>query len=284
MSESDRSNQPWWVLRWLDLLEKYRFKKRLERGRNYAQTGNIRYIEFREAEVWAQVQGSAEDPYQLSIRLDPFSDRDWDNVIATLAERASLSTQLLAGELPQDIEAVFTANGLSLFPFSLKEVRSRCNCPDPKNPCKHVAAVYYELGDRFSEDPFVLFRLRGRTRKQILDGARQVRARKMGGEATPATAKGKKAAQVVPSQLPLDIEHFWQYEEPLDPDLVAIEPSSEETTVLALLGSFPLTASDARAVQQYLTRAYKTASERAVAAAAQQAGGSPQQGEGASGD
>jgi uncharacterized Zn finger protein len=108
----------------------------------------------------------------------------------------------------------------------------------------------------------------------------------MGGEATPATAtgKGKKVAQVVPSQLPLDIEHFWQYEEPLDPDLVAIEPSSEETTVLALLGSFPLTASDARAVQQYLTRAYKTASERAVAAAAQQAGGSPQQGEGASGD
>jgi uncharacterized Zn finger protein len=38
-------------------------------------------------------------------------------VIETLSQQAMFSAQLLAGEMPSDIEAVFTSNGLSLFPF-----------------------------------------------------------------------------------------------------------------------------------------------------------------------
>ncbi|MEM9213699.1 MAG: SWIM zinc finger family protein [Cyanobacteria bacterium P01_F01_bin.150] len=168
--------QEWWVQRWVDLLNTYRFKKRLERGRIYAREGNILHMEFRKGKVYATVQGTADEPYKLQISIERFSDEDWDYVIGSIAEKAIYSAKLLAGTMPDDIEAVFTANGLSLFPFKLAEVRSRCNCPDPKNPCKHIAAVYYQLGDFFREDPFVLFELRGRSKSQILEAVRQKRS------------------------------------------------------------------------------------------------------------
>lgn len=41
---------PWWVERWLQLLDSYRFKKRLERARNYAREGNVLSLEFDGAE------------------------------------------------------------------------------------------------------------------------------------------------------------------------------------------------------------------------------------------
>ena len=85
------------------------------------------------------------------------------------------SAQLLAGIMPADIERAFAASGKRLFPFKLQEVRSECNCPDKANPCKHISAVYFLMGDRFSEDPFVLFQLRGRNRAKLLEDLAEYR-------------------------------------------------------------------------------------------------------------
>ena len=269
MTTYEVPNREWWVLRWLDLLDKYRFKKRLERGRRYATEGNILSIAFQGAEIVATVQGTENEPYELSIYLDIFSNEDWDYVIETMSQKAIFSAQLLTGEMPPNIEEVFTANGLSLFPFSLSEVHSRCSCPDPKNPCKHIAAVYYQLGDRFSEDPFVLFQLRGRTREQILDRLRQIRS----GEAEEQRSGGAEVQRRISqsstqdSQTPLNIEKFWQYDEPLDSSLVVIAPPPESKTVLDILGTVPLASSDAQAVRQYLEQVYATASQRAMMSA-----------------
>jgi uncharacterized Zn finger protein len=269
MTSYEVPNREWWVLRWLDLLDKYRFKKRLERGRRYATEGNILSIAFQGAEIVATVQGTENEPYELSIYLDIFSNEDWDYVIETMSQKAIFSAQLLTGEMPPNIEEVFTANGLSLFPFSLSEVHSRCSCPDPKNPCKHIAAVYYQLGDRFSEDPFVLFQLRGRTREQILDRLRQIRS----GEAEEQRSEGAEVQRRISqsstqdSQTPLNIEKFWQYDEPLDSSLVVIAPPPESKTVLDILGTVPLASSDAQAVRQYLEQVYATASQRAMMSA-----------------
>ena len=269
MTSYEVPNREWWVLRWLDLLDKYRFKKRLERGRRYATEGNILSIAFQGAEIVATVQGTENEPYELSIYLDIFSNEDWDYVIETMSQKAIFSAQLLTGEMPPNIEEVFTANGLSLFPFSLSEVHSRCSCPDPKNPCKHIAAVYYQLGDRFSEDPFVLFQLRGRTREQILDRLRQIRS----GEAEEQRSGGAEVQRRISqsstqdSQTPLNIEKFWQYDERLDSSLVVIAPPPESKTVLDILGTVPLASSDAQAVRQYLEQVYATASQRAMMSA-----------------
>ncbi len=260
----------WWVQQWVDLLNSYRFKKRLERGRNYARQGNILSLEFKNSKVHASVQGTATEPYQLSIWIERFADEDWGFVIDTLGKKALYSAQLLAGVMPDDIEAVFTSNGLSLFPFTLADVNSKCSCPDPKNPCKHIAAVYYQLGDFFREDPFVLFQLRGRTKEQILEALRQQRQQAMA-QAEEVTAAPTDANDS-PVQRPVQprprtastvqVADFWQYDVPLDSSLVVITPA--EQTVLEVIGDLPLAATEAQIVMTHLKTLYQAVAQQAM--------------------
>ena len=271
MTNYEIESQEWWVQQWNDLLNSYRFKKRLERARKYAKEGNVLSIEFKGPEVLAKVQGTAPEPYQVSLSIDPFTDEDWNYVVETMAEQAIYSAQLLAGEMPHNIEQVFTANGLSLFPFTLSDIHSRCSCPDPQNPCKHIGAIYYQLGDRFSEDPFVLFQLRGRTKEQILDDLRQRRSTGVAEQPIPETPEQppipSPQSPIPNPQSPLNIEQFWQYDEPLDSSLVVIVPPPDSRTVLDVLGTIPLASADAQAVMQYLKTAYQTVSQQAVMSA-----------------
>lgn len=256
-------DEAWWVQRWVELLNTYRFKKRLERGRIYAREGHILSLEYKGSKVTALVQGTAEDPYKLSIWLDAFSDEDWNYVIDSLSDQAIYSAQLLAGDMPAEIEAVFTANGLSLYPFNLSEVHSKCSCPDPKNPCKHIAAVYYQLGDLFREDPFVLFRLRGRSRNSILEALRQKR---QSTAALPESTTTEPDADLVPapaaSAIGPDLNSFWIYSDPLAPELVVITPA--ETTVLDVLGKIPLAPEDAPVVMNHLREIYQATAQQAM--------------------
>ncbi|MCC5898137.1 MAG: SWIM zinc finger family protein [Phormidium sp. BM_Day4_Bin.17] len=269
----------WWVQQWLDLLQKYRFKKRLERGRNYARQGNVLTIDFQDKKVLATVQGSEDDPYELSIWLDAFSDEDWQYIVDTLSEQALHSAKLLAGEMPTNIEDVFAANGLRLFPFSLQEVRSRCSCPDKANPCKHIIAVYHLLGDRFGEDPFLLFQLRGRSKEDIIAALRERRAdlaEDLPPDAPEAANAPASTGDSAPGS-PLKVEDFWHYDDPLDPSLVVITPPPTQETVVDVLGPIPLLSQTGNSslaqtatleqVRAYFQQVYQTVSQGAIAQA-----------------
>jgi uncharacterized Zn finger protein len=265
-----QTSQEWWVQAWLDLLARYRFKKRLERAREYARQGNVLSIEFKGPKVIARVRGKEQPEYSVSLWLDAFSDEQWLYVIETMAQQAIFSAKLLAGEMPQNIEDVFTANGISLFPFSLSEIHSKCSCPDPANPCKHIGAVYYLLGDRFSDDPFVLFQLRGRTKEQIIAALRQLRS--MADQEEIQSPASSSSARPI-----LNLESFWQYDQPLEPSLVVIAPPPTSETVLDTLGAVPLspelTGSAAltpvmtQAVMDHLKTIYQALSQQAIVSA-----------------
>ncbi|TVQ49562.1 MAG: hypothetical protein EA365_00350 [Gloeocapsa sp. DLM2.Bin57] len=250
-------NEQWWVQRWLELLDSYRFKKRLERARIYAREGNVLNIEFNQTQVLAQVQGSEAQPYQVSLALDSFTEESWQDIINTLSEHALFLAQLLAGEMPQDIEGVFTANGLSLFPFNLSEIHSHCTCPDAANPCKHIGAVYYQLADRFSENPFVIFQLRGKSKTEIILALRQLRAQELG-EPENLTRENqlKQSKKALKESVELDFSQFWSYQEPLDSSLVVITPPESSKTPLDILGNLPLPYSEAQLVEAYLKQIY----------------------------
>lgn len=81
----------------------------------YAREGNVLKIEFKQAQVIADVQGTEVQPYQVVLSLDPFGKEDWNYVIATMAEKAIFSAQLLAGEMPDQIEQVFYCKWLKSF-------------------------------------------------------------------------------------------------------------------------------------------------------------------------
>jgi len=286
MTNYQVENRQWWVEHWLELLDSYRFKKRLERARSYAREGHVLSIEFENTQVLATVQGSEVEPYQVSLKLDPFNDEDWHYVITTLAEKAIYSAQLLAGQMPESIEKVFIKNGLNLFPFNLSDIRSHCSCPDKANPCKHIGAIYYQLADRFSEDPFVIFQLRGRTKSQILTELRQLRSQSTSLsiektknieersraiasdsfflEETNQSTKTSKKSKPSKDEIFTQIEKFWQYDQPLDSSLVIITPPTNQKDILELLGNLPLPYEEAQEVKQSLQQIYQTVSQKAL--------------------
>ena len=75
---------------------------------------------------------------------------------------------LLSGEVPDDIEEVFSRVGLALFPQGSHDLPMDCSCPDWSVPCKHLAAVFYVLAERFDDDPFEILAWRGRDREDLL--------------------------------------------------------------------------------------------------------------------
>lgn len=275
---TDAYQQPsreWWAQRWIELLESFGWIRRLARARVYAREGNVKSIEFKGHKVAARVQGTAPEPYKVTLSLDPFSDEQWHYVIESMSQQALFSAKLLAGEMPLSIEKVFTENGLSLFPLTKFDIHSRCSCPDPANPCKHIGAVYYLLGDRFSDDPFVLFQLRGRTKEQILEALRQIRGQAAAAAIAP---EAKAEAQDEPleqgAETQINFEQFWQYDDQLESSLVVIAPPPSSETVLDLLGPIPLKTQDfedvaaaqatAQTAMDYLKTLYQAVSQYAI--------------------
>ncbi|MGB7565503.1 MAG: SWIM zinc finger family protein [Prochlorococcaceae cyanobacterium] len=236
LGDEGLGQQPWWVEQWMELINSYRYKKRLERAWTYARSGNVLSIRFEGRRVHARVQGTEEEPYKVKLWLDTLSDEDWGFVLEALGQKARWSAQLLAGIMPADIERAFAASGRRLFPFKLQEVRSECTCPDKANPCKHTSAVYYLMGDRFSEDPFVLFQLRGRSRSQLLANLAEQRRQVLSAKASAP------AAPHPPHPAITDPGRWWRYDAPLDPDLVVVTPALEGDTGLDEAGDLPLAA------------------------------------------
>ncbi len=158
----------WWSKRWIEVLESFGWASRLQRGRSYARGGQVIDLRVTGAAATAKVQGSRPQPYRVTIRLRPTPGPAWDRIAGGIAEDASLVAKLLGGEVPEAMEKVFQASGASFLPKSAAEVEADCSCPDTANPCKHIAAVHYLLAERFDQDPFLLFRLRGRTREDVI--------------------------------------------------------------------------------------------------------------------
>lgn len=158
----------WWSTRFIDLLEGAGVGGRLARGRSYARRGQVVSLELTTGQVTATVQGSRARPYRVRIGVTAYGKADWARVEDRLAGDAWFVAQLLAGQMPPDIEQVFADLGLSLFPSEAGDLSLDCSCPDWEVPCKHLAAAFYLLAERFDDDPFQLLAWRGRDREDLL--------------------------------------------------------------------------------------------------------------------
>jgi uncharacterized Zn finger protein len=167
-SRRGRMAENWWARRWVEVLERFAVGRRLGRGRNYARQGHIVDIEIGKGYVTAHVQGSRDAPYLVRMHFSMLSSTDWKKLTRALAQRPDIAVELGMGQIPESIEQVFEEQRLSLFPNASGDLKAACSCPDNANPCKHVAAVYYLLGEEFDRDPFLIFQLRGMERSELL--------------------------------------------------------------------------------------------------------------------
>jgi uncharacterized Zn finger protein len=173
----------WWGRAWTDALERRaRFdENRLPRGRTYARHGRAHDITLSKGEINAQVQGSLLRPYTVRVHVRLLSDDQWDLLLDAITAKAAHAAALLDGELDPAIVRDARAVGVELLPGA-GDLVPRCSCPDRAVPCKHSAAVCYLVADELDADPFALFRLRGRTKDEVLTA---VRARRSAGSNRP---------------------------------------------------------------------------------------------------
>ncbi|MBN1447297.1 MAG: SWIM zinc finger family protein [Bacteroidetes bacterium] len=158
----------WWGRRWVKTLESFEIGARLGRGRSYARGGQVANLVIGAGEVIATVQGTRRKPYTVSIRLRSFTAEEWQGIVRKLRRMPIEVAALLQGEMPEALDIIVRERGLSLFPQTGRDLVTDCSCPDWSNPCKHIAAVYYLLAEAFDGDPFLLLRLRGMDREQLL--------------------------------------------------------------------------------------------------------------------
>ena len=264
-NERGAIGETWWSKRWIHVLESLGMGARLDRGRSYARRGQVISIDVQKNAVTAKVQGSRQKPYSIIIRLVSLSDKDWDKVISVMASQAIFAAKLLSGEMPQNIEEAFGEAKVSLFPKSGKDLDTDCSCPDYANPCKHIAAVYYILAERFDADPFLIFKLRGRTKEEIIQALRKKRGQ------TLVEKKQKSAeAELISESAVTPIEdclgNFWQAGDALDSFITNPALPEIEGAILKRLGKPPL-AIGGENMTRLMTKAYAVASKSALQAA-----------------
>jgi uncharacterized Zn finger protein len=202
-SKKGQFGQSWWAKRWIAVLEGFDIGARLGRGRSYARNGQVLEINIGKGLVRAKVQGSRPKPYEITIQARTITPGDWEKLAKALASQAIFAAKLLAGEMPRDIEKAFEGAGLTLFPAQLGDLQTKCSCPDWSNPCKHIAAVYYLLGEEFDRDPFLIFTLRGLSRDALMARLEATGPRRDVEGGSPATSPRPH------EPLSAEVETFW---------------------------------------------------------------------------
>jgi uncharacterized Zn finger protein len=160
--------QSWWGHRWLEAIERLGLGTRLQRGRSYARRGQVLSVHIEKGLVQGEVQGSRARPYRVRIRMRTLPAAGRRRLARALSQKALYAARLLAGAMPVQMEEVFAAAGYPLFPDRKDDLRTSCSCPDPVRPCRHVAAVYYLLGEELDRDPFLLLTMRGIGREELV--------------------------------------------------------------------------------------------------------------------
>ena len=161
----------WWSRKWTEVIEHFRLGSRLGRGRNYAVTGQVSSLDITPGCVAASVQGTNKEPYMSTIRFRVAEGGAKVGLIREMRRYPMLVARLLVADLPLETEEIFRKAKCPLFPQRENDMTSRCSCPDYANPCKHLAAVYYLLGEAISKNPMLLLSLRGISRAELLGAA-----------------------------------------------------------------------------------------------------------------
>jgi uncharacterized Zn finger protein len=251
-----KMSKTWWGEKFIDGLMQFLDEGRLKRGRSYRGDNRILSFDITDNCISAEVRGNVnhyfgvykEPRYKVSIEISSFPKGRWTKIIRHLASNAAWISQLLMNEMPDNIEDVFSRSGLHFLPDMKKDFKTECSCPDYANPCKHIAGVYYRVASILDTDPFLLFQLRGLSKKELHNELSKTSL----GQALLAGLTGDKVKEIIPreryfthpAQEPIpgqmSFKEFWTGKKRLPEK---IQPKQRETQVSALFikkqGDYP---------------------------------------------
>lgn len=301
---SDASTTGSWIAqRWLRLLEQVAEGQRLIEGQEYAREGQTKRWSTSVGKAEASIQGRAFRPYTTSLAIPTFTPEQWDNAVNSMSEGAMYSAKLLAGELPPNIEDVFSSLGVKLVPTLPGDVIPKCSCDPSSAPvaqdtglsmsqvskqvteqagktelsptgevthvgrwCKHACCLAYLLAARFTEDPFLIFTLRGLDTHDLLERLRQRRA-VVGAALGSTPIYQQRVSGVSDMQTPKleeTLNSFWEMGNSVkELDMPMTKPEVSQP-LLRRLGQSPWTGQAKFPLVGLLASCYETISEKAL--------------------
>ncbi len=257
--------ETWWSKRWVSVLESFNMGARLNRGKSYARKGQVICIDVMKGSVRAKVQGTFPNPYEVAIKLKPLSVEQWNKAEKVMSEKAAFSAHLLSGQMPQNIEEAFSDSGISLFPSKKADLKTDCTCPDWSNPCKHIAAVYFLLAEEFDRDPFLIFKLRGKGKEELMEELRALRCQYAGQEACQLAEEVGQRFSESEEVKPLEecLESYWQMGSAMTGLQINPRRPDVENAVLKRLGDSPIAIGRSN-LTALLSEAYSLAGKMAL--------------------
>lgn len=266
----------WWSRRWFDLLGAMGLVNSDEPARTQTRGSRVQRLEVLTGAISAEVSDCERGNCTVNIQIAPLDDGQWNVIIDALSSQALFTAQLLAGDMPPEIERTFESAGVSLLPRTRAELIHECSCytlsgrdgiGDGVNAesCRPLVATYFALGEMLNDDPWLLFRLRGRDRQQILRDLSERRSRNAATDAQNSPALERPPTTDEPSiyrpetsdQTEAEVaslaemaDHFWGKAKPLTEFPHFIAPPAIELTLLRRLGPPPFSADSAAVSDQ----------------------------------
>lgn len=159
----------WWGRSWIQALEDTsRDQILLRKGRAFAKNGQLGPITVSPGRIAAV----AESEFDVVVRVEQLTDAQWERFLDQVAAKAGHIAALLDGDMPHDLVEAAEDAEVPLLP-AIGDLDSECDCPDWGLPCKHAAALCYQVSWLLDSDPFVLLLMRGRGDQELLDALQQ---------------------------------------------------------------------------------------------------------------
>jgi len=151
-------SKKFWGKKWCDHLDTFAdYGNRLPRGKTYVRNGSVCHLHIEKGVCEAIVSGS--ELYNVTIKIKPLVQNLWDKIKKACHGKIGSILELLQGKLSDQVMKVVADPESGLFPKE-KEITFSCSCPDWAGICKHVAAVFYGIGNRLDDNPELLFLMR----------------------------------------------------------------------------------------------------------------------------
>jgi uncharacterized Zn finger protein len=181
----------WWGKAWVRAVEESAYAERdLAAARTLSRSGRIGGISLDQAGGFVAAVEDGEGLWTVSGSVPVLDGPARDTLVEIVAAENGRIAALLAGDLPHLLVEHAEEAGVELLPYG-GELGSACTCPAWVDPCVHALAVLYQLTWLLEADPFVLLRLRGLPRDELLA---RLHARGSGTGAASGGAGGAGAA------------------------------------------------------------------------------------------
>ncbi|MFK0259446.1 SWIM zinc finger family protein [Streptomyces sp. NPDC090445] len=166
--------QSWWGKAWADALEDTSLdEEALKKGRAYARTGRLGPITVSPGRI-STTGYEGDTPFETVLTLEELDEDEWELLWEKTAERPDVTDELLAaGALPPDLLEAAEDARVRLLP-GYGDLEADCDCDAFDHPCKHAAALCYQVSWLLDEDTTLLLLLRGRGTQEAQEELRSV--------------------------------------------------------------------------------------------------------------